>query len=474
MNVRIRGIYATALTRRFRAAGHDVVQVTDPIEERFDAAFDADPAALAVETSRDRQGVGLCGDREVVEAGRELLGIERDTFRWTDPTPFGAVHDGVVTDTRRGGASVSLGDGVGYLPFSDSDDYVDRGDRLRVQVTEQTPPWDDDDPRLSTTVRAPTPGGLAALVLGGEGIDAPDEGTAGLIDLLSVDLPDGWGVELDGNAKGASLAELEGALGAAAALADDLEADVDDGSDEDGNGSEGGSGDDLPRQLAEPYAGAWCWFGRESRFALDDVRGEVTPTMPGHHRIKAGSERASAAVDFVEALSNCEPESFPFDAVASGFGPREGETLAIEHGKPDGRLITLGRGEVIEYDPEGSVRVRREMSPGGTYDALGSRRESGDVAMTTLTEGRWWYPTVYKGAGGERKGTYVNVCTPVELFPDAARYVDLYVDVVKHGDGRVERVDEDELEAAVADGLVGEGLAGKARTVASSIERALG
>jgi predicted RNA-binding protein associated with RNAse of E/G family len=44
---------------------------------------------------------------------------------------------------------------------------------------------------------------------------------------------------------------------------------------------------------------------------------------------------------------------------------------------------------------------------------------------------------------------------------------------VKHADGTVERVDDDELDAAVAAGNVPEPLAEQARTVAASIERAL-
>ncbi|MCL7416947.1 MAG: DUF402 domain-containing protein, partial [Halalkalicoccus sp.] len=261
-------------------------------------------------------------------------------------------------------------------------------------------------------------------------------------------VPENWGVSLGRRAREASLAELEAGLSRAVALAGEFEA--------------GGS---------NPYASAWCWFGRESRFSLDELRREVTTTMAGHHRIKAGSRRASDAVDFAEAL--CEPPEFPFDAVASQFGPQAGDTLAMEHGKPDGRVITLGRGEVIEYDPEGSITLRREMTAGGSYDALGTPRESGDVAITTLKEGRWWYPTTYRDDEGEKKGTYVNVCTPVELFPKSARYVDLHVDVIKHPDGRVERVDDEELNAAVDAGLVSDELAEKARSVAAAIERAL-
>jgi Ribonuclease G/E len=224
--------------------------------------------------------------------------------------------------------------------------------------------------------------------------------------------------------------------------------------------------------VATPTAGRWVWFGRECRFALDDLRREVTTTMPGHHRTKAASEAASAGVDLVEAL--CDPAGeFPFGVVTDQFGPVVGDEVAIGHGKPDGRLIVLGRGEVTDRDAEGSLTLRREMSPGGDYDALGVPREAGDVAVTTVREGRWWYPTVYRDADGERKGTYVNVCTPVECFPEQVRYVDLHVDVVKHPDGTVERVDDDELDEAVAAGEVSEPLAEQARRVASAVERAL-
>ncbi len=448
MKATVRGIYATALTQLLVEADHEVVQASEPIEERFETAFENGPADLACGTSRDRQGVGLSGTPGALAEAKELLAVERDTFVWDDPTPLGSIHEGRVEGTRGGGALVSLDDGRGYLPFDESEEYVEEGDGVRAQVVEPSPPWSDDDPRLSTAIRAPTPGGLATLRKDESGIDAPDAETAGLVDLLSVDLPDGWGVSLGRRAREASLADLEAGLSRAEALAGEF----DDGD-------------------ATPYAGAWCWFGRESRFALDDVRREVATTMAGHHRIKAGSNRASDAVDFVEAL--CEIEGFPFDAVASQFGPREGDRVTIDHGKPTGRVITLGRGEVVEYDPEGSVTVRREMTSGGSYDALDMPREDGDVAVTTLKEGRWWYPTTYRDDAGASKGTYVNVCTPVELFPTSARYVDLYVDVIKHADGTVERVDGEELSEAVAIGLVSEPLAEKARGVAASIERAL-
>ncbi|MHC3436964.1 ribonuclease FAU-1 family protein [Natrialbaceae archaeon A-gly3] len=468
--VRVRGIYTTALTQLLNDEC-DVVQASDPIEERFDEEFAVSPSAVTVETTRDRQGVSVSGDPDGVEAvTSQLEDIAIDTFRWDADVPAGAVFDAEVIEAEGGrGAVVDLGDGRrGYLKYDDVDGYVDAGDRYRVQVQEATPPWSDDRPLVSPTLEVE--GGLVILSRGREGISAAGNGDraaelVGMTDLLSVEVPDGWGVRWRHAAEDADLETMGEALKRAVNRAQALEAEVD---------AEDVPGD--PRAVVAPGTTSWIWFGRESRAALDDLRREVETTMAGHHRIKAADRAASAAVDFAEAVcadGSLEDGDFPFEVVARKFGPEAGDRLTLGHGKPDGRLISLGRGDVTELDPEGKVTVEREMHGGGTYDALGTPKDEGDVAVTKLREGRWWYPTTYKGADGETKGTYVNVCTPVELFPDCARYVDLYVDVIRRPDGTVEVVDEDELEAAVEDGLVSEELAEKARNVATAVERAL-
>ena len=474
--VRVRGIYATALTRSLLDAGHDVVQASPPIRRRFDADLPAADHDASVETTDDRQGVGVAGDPDAVATLREhLLDVGHDALAWDDPAPLGAVFDGVVSETLGGGAVIDLGESgaEGYLPFDNTDGYVGEDDILRVQVLSPAAPWEDDRPVLDTRIRAMA--GLATLVPGREGVrvsgadDADARELAGMTDLLSVDAPDGWGIEWSRDARDADMDALGDALARASEHARTLDGALEEPQNE-------------PGPLASPTAGAWVWFGRECRFALDDLRRRVTTTMPGHHRTKAASRSASAGVDLAEALVASDefardPDAdtdFPFGVVTDQFGPHVGDRVAIGHGKPDGRLIVLGRGEVTDLDPsDGSVTVERRMTAGGSYDALDARREAGDVATTTFREGRWWYPTVYRDEDGERKGTYVNVCTPVEAFPDAVRYVDLHVDVVKHGDGRVERVDDDELDEAVERGELTERLAEKARSVATALERAL-
>ncbi|NHN57518.1 MULTISPECIES: DUF402 domain-containing protein [Halorussus] len=496
--VRVRGIYTTALTERLRE-DFDVVQASPPIRRRFDADFDAVEYDVTVETTDDRQGVGVSGSGatggssgersesdgvsgtpDAVEAvADDLAAVGVDAFRWPDPAPRGAVFDAAVTDTLGGGAVVDLGVREGYLSFGRVDRRVDEGDRVRVQVHDPAPPWADHRPVLGTEVQVF--GGVASLSTGVDRVVAAgDEATrtelARTTEMLPTEVPDGWGVRWEYAAEDASMDAMDDALGRAG---DRAEAVDDALAEAPGSPADADRGD-LPRRLVAPEATTWCWFGRESRFGLDADRRTVTTTMPGHHRVKAARESASAAVDFVEDLwaetegLGTADDDFPTGAALRQFGPSEGDRVEIAHGKPDGRCFSLGRGEVTECDPEsGKVTVRREMSGRGTYDALGTDRERGDVAVTKFREGRWWYPTVYRSEDGASKGTYVNVCTPVELFPGAARYVDLHVDVVKFPDGGVERVDDDELDDAVETGDVAPDLAERARSVASSVERAL-
>ena len=465
MNVRIRGIYTTALTELFRG-DHDVVQASPPIRERFDGTFEVDVADATVRTTDDRQGVGVAGEAAAVRRVREYLDdVGRDTLAWENPAPRGAVFQGVVSETLGSGAVVDLGtvDGrsvSGFLSYDRVEGYVEEGDAHRLQVAVSAPPWDDSRPSVATTLRVP--GGLVELRRGGE----PRGETARMADLLSVDPPEGWTPRWSRAAEDADLEAMAAALERASERAETVMSAV------------AATDGEEPGRIVAPQVGAWVWFGRESRFELDAVRERVTPTMTGHHRVKAGDDDASTAVDFLEAVcgdgSAVDTDGeLPFEAVTGAFGPREGDLIAIGHGKPEGRTIVLGRGEVTGMEADGTVTVERAMTGGGTYDALGVERREGDVATTTFVEGRWWYPTVYRSADGDHRGTYVNVCTPVEVFPDCARYVDLHVDVVKRPGGEVRRVDDDELDAAVEAGDVPEPLAERAREVAASIENAL-
>ncbi|MFC7073308.1 DUF402 domain-containing protein [Halovenus rubra] len=475
MTIRVRGIYTTALTALF----DDVVQASPPIQQRFEESFPVAPATVSITTTSDRQGVCITGQaKRVAEVGETLNNSGLDTFVWQAQLSRGAVFAGEVVETLGSGALVECGavdgeqldtpvagDRCGFLPYSKTGDRIETGDTLQVQVDEPRPPWTDGRPVLDTTLRIH--GELASLIRG----NSTSHGQPELAEILPSDPPSGWSVTWNNTADDAGLDALDDTLDTLGARAEKLDAAL---SDVESPGAI------APHCYWPGEATCWVWFGRESRFSLDAVRREVVTTMPGHHRVKAGANEASAAVNFVETLCDDlgvgetpEDEAFPFAVVTNQFGPREGDSIHIEHGKPDGRLFDLGAGEVTERATSGKLTVTREMSPGGDYDALGVKRQAGDIAITKFEEGRWWYPTVYRSDSGETRGTYVNVCTPVEVFPDSVRYVDLHVDVVKHADGAVERVDDDELDEAVEAGHISTELAEKARAVADAISKSL-
>lgn len=464
--VRVRGIYATALTSRLTEADFDVVHPSPVIDDRFDSSFGTEEIDVDIDTTQERQGIEVWGTSDGVEhVTAEIGDVAVDTFSWEAVAPRGAIFDTEVLRTTRGGAIVSLGSGrEGFLPFGSTENYLDDGDRVRVQVHDPQPPWSTDRPVVSPDIEAP--GILASLV---KGVDAQVVGTPDgrqehelvrTTELLSTDIPDDWGVRWEYPAEDADVESLNAALSRVVERAESIDAELE---------ADTATGN----RIAKPTSGVWLWFGRESRFELDDHRATVTATMIGHHRIKAGGDGAGSAVDFAEHLG-VDSDEFPFQAVTDVFGPDVGDQVTIRHGKPDGRCLTLGRGTVTDRSIEKTrITVDREMSTSGTYDGIGTDREPGDVATTRFAEGRWWYPTVYRADDGRMKGTYVNVATPIEIFPTTVRYVDLHVDVVKQPDGTVNVVDEDELEEAVTADDLTEEIAEKATAVATKVKNAL-
>lgn len=450
--IQIRGIYATALTELF-SDNTTIVNASNPIERRFDQQFPIKEPDVVIRTTKNRQGVGLHGEKSVVESlRRRLESIAIDSFSWSDNAPLGAIFDAVVTETLDSGAILDLGCREGFLPDNATEEEIEVGESYRVQVHEPIPPWRDRRPSVGPTFRIF--GTLAELREDRDGISVANSNPAianelaRTTELLSEDPPEGWGLQWSQLASEADLEALETALSSLRERAMK-----------------------LVEQNVSDRATGWVRFGRDSRFALDEFRASIENTLTGHHRIKAGGSRASDAVDFAERLGVTDNE-FHFEAVAKTFGPTAGEEIEIKHGKPDGQQFSLGTGEVL--DREGAtITVRREITGSGTYDGLETPKESGDVATTTFREGRWWYPTTYKGAEGESKGTYVNVCTPLEIFPDWVSYVDLYIDVIRRPDGTITQLDMVELDEALAAGHISEALSKRAHDVADGVERAL-
>lgn len=461
---RVRGMYATAVTELLLDAGITVVDPSPTIATRFDADFPETRADVSIRATEDRQGLRIDGPPDAVDRiGSPISRIAVDTFRWQADHPVTAVYAGRVTETSHAGATVALGHGRGFLPHSRTTRDVELDEAVAVQVIDPEPPWSPG--RRPVVSMIPQVEGTYLTLVADEDeapISAPTRELHGLVDLLAPELPDGWGIEVSPAAADQSLDVLEADLDLATERAERVDRPLRAATDATG----------PPARMTTVVATTWCRVGRLGRFELDERRARVTPTFDGHHRIKAAGEEAGRAVDFIERLGATEV-GFDADAVLDTFGPTVGDRVQLEHGKPTGESIVLGRGAVTDRPRAGAIAVRRELGAGGTLDGFDAPKEAGDVAETTFVEGAWWYPTVYRDESGTRKGTYVNVGTPVELYPERVRYVDLYVDVVKDAAGEVRVLDEDELAAAVEEGTVSAPLADRARDTARDLVEAM-
>jgi len=200
-------------------------------------------------------------------------------------------------------------------------------------------------------------------------------------------------------------------------------------------------------------------FPGYSKSQLDEIRRSVTPTIRGHHLYKACGGVVSSAVDMAE---NLLVKGRPSDEVEELFRrtitpcfPFEGSRIEIDHIKLNDPSFRLGwaRVERLEED-KGLIRVRRRLIGRGLYDGLKMEKRPGDYAITEARLGEWYLITRYFSRGGHLRGTYVNLNTPIELYPNNLRYVDLEVDICIWPDGEMRVLDMKLLEEAVIQGLV--------------------
>ena len=197
-------------------------------------------------------------------------------------------------------------------------------------------------------------------------------------------------------------------------------------------------------------------FPALSKENLDKIRGSVTPTINGHHYYKACGVNISSALDMAEKLLEKggpreEVEKLLKQTIRAKY-PIVGSLIEIEHVKLHGKVFNLGKAVIEAFDHPGSlIRFRRVFKKKGIYDGLKTEKAPSDYAVTEAKIGEWHFKTRYFAKDGRYKGTYINLNTPIELYPQGIRYVDLEVDVCVWPNGRVKKLDEKKLKEATAE-----------------------
>ena len=208
-----------------------------------------------------------------------------------------------------------------------------------------------------------------------------------------------------------------------------------------------------------------------AKSTLDEWRNRVLPTVPRHHQFRI------IASDYVNLLEEKTLSSHPEKRESVGRSMEKsliwdtfekGKEIKIEHVKVDGEVIYLSEGVILETDFDRKTLVlKRSRFRGRTkYDGLGIEKREGDYAISEIQEGFWYYQHTYFRSDGSLIGRYVNINTPVEVYPDRIRYVDLEIDVVQMPDGQVFVTDEKDLEERFKAGHLGKELMERAKKAA--------
>jgi hypothetical protein len=446
--VKVRGIYSTALTKFFIDNGIEVVDPSETVNERFDLNCESNSADVLVYDKEDMNGITVNG------SGSERIATILQSYFYDTAVKkieTGAIYAGRIKriDTRQNNLYVDLGNGEeGILSLHDYWGFLREGEKLLVQVKgmvrgmkllstklrlfgENTILIKDGFTKVSKHIRNQAERQRLTRIAGSVKIE-------------------GWGILWKSHATGKTDAELVTEINKLAEKEKALKAEFND------------SG---PRMLESGTSMHIIDFGSLSKQGLDKLRSSVTLTIPGHHFLKSGGY--TVLTDFAEALE--KPDEFVvarINSVLKADGPRPGMTYEIVHKKPGSRDLTF-RG-TVEESSEDKIVIRRKLVPGGRLDGIGASINDGDYALTTFRPNSWYVVHKYFGKDGFKKGVYVNINTPVEVYPRFARYIDLEVDVVERND-KLELIDVEKLQHISAAGIVKKELADRALEVANHI-----
>jgi len=464
VKARVRGVYTTSLTKLLLDHGFGIVQASATTTQRFALKEDDSSPDLDVYDRRDRQGVKALGKAAPVDKFVSILQslLEDVVVRKWSVTADG-IYKGILkeADAATHTVFVDIGSAIGVLS-----DLEIPSQRTEQQLLVQVERWrlGSRQPMLTTQIKIP---GTNAVLIPGRQVR------------ISRKIMD-WQVRTRLRQLGEELAtESWGVLwrtSAANQSSDSLRNEI---------VTLLKNGEAVTKEAEHVEAPAMLWEGNHfadvefpalSKKRLDGVRKAVAPTIDGHHCYKASGQRVSTALEMAERLlekgySQAEVNDLFRQTIETEF-PSVGSWIKIEHVKPDGKVFHLGPALVEALDQDESfIRFRRVFKRPGVYDGLKTPKQPDDYAVTEAKMGEWHFKTRYFSKEGEIKGTYINLNTPIELYPYAIRYIDLEADVCVWPDGRVETLDMEKLEEALIKGLVTEKLVAIVKEKISEIIR---
>ncbi len=445
VRVRVRGVYATALTGLLLDSGFQVVQASRVISERMSIPQLRLPADATVKNNdRDPGEVLVIGYPWAVE---EVLRAFREKLKYSLYLKgLLPVHATIVATVKgwEQGVCKAVVRGVEVLVTGVSAEDCVAGERI-VGFVRRTGVRGGEKPVVEPGVKVvgdyamlyKQPGRVVVTI--SEHVRSPER-RALLHAIASEYTSRGFSVHWRSSSGVAEDEKLVEELKLLAERIEELEKRVREAGEE-GVYSEG---EDV----------ALVALSSIDKEFLDSVRARYVPTTPLHHMIKSVDQELSPIVDFADTLVACCVERERMrrgivEYIATEL--RRRGRVRLLHQKLDGNVLKLGEPFVsfVEVRDAGiSLVLRRSVRSPGIYDGLGVEKKPGDVIETSVETGEWRIVHRYYSADGELKGVYVNINTPPEILPSVIRYIDLEVDVVKLPGSKPRLVDLEALEEA--------------------------
>lgn len=444
VNVRVRGIYATAISKILLDSGFKLVEASDKVRERLGLEFDVAPCDVTVKDAESPDELLVIGFPKEAKAVYDAL-VDRlkYVFTWLSPIELHSVYVGIVVERRGELCVVDIGGIRGSLyPCRE-----DSGSRIVVGV--KKPPVKPGE-KLQLTRNFKIVGKYVALQHGepritfSEHIYDPDIKAKLSTIAVSKLMGTGLGVHFRSSSK---FAEAEAILSEIDSLLVDYR-----------NILKNAENLNNPTKLRDGEFIALLGLTSLAKRLLDEYRRQVTFTVDMHHSLK--SMGLSDLVDFAEHVF------LHSGTTGEGTGPgiasyivkevmRKGE-VELVHVRPTGEVLRLHSGRVVSakaFKDRVVIVIERTIRSEGLYDGLGTERKPGDVDYVVVDTSR---PTLSHNyfRGDSWLGSYININTPPEVAPGTVKYHDLLVDVVAYPSGEIRVVDLEELENAYRQGIV--------------------
>ena len=463
--LRIRGLYATALTSLFRQHHQDweIVQPDDEVRACLPDDWRMDSPDVAIDEQPDFQGVRdtlrLSGSGDGIERVLDVLQQHfTDVIIRRSGMQVGSMYMGLVglVSRERRQSIVYLGGQLsGTLPMGPDDRGPDIGARIPVRI-EALGNGPDRRPQLSAVLTVP--GRYAVLSMTSAVRISKQITSAGarerLQQLGNAQETKGWGIIWRTAAQNAADEVLSEEIQDLVQQAGDLRERL--------SGAKALGylyGGDVSTQAEMPG---------DAKRLCDDLRAELLPTLPGHHKYKAQGDVYGATVDALEKELPAEVlrnRTAPLGVLASVNAMESPlrDTLRVRmRTLRDGRS-TRYEGQRVAYDLDaGWIELRQELRNKDSYpDGLRLDKRPGDYTITRFQEGGWHYVMRFYGRQGAWKADYLGIATPTAIFSDQLHLVDLGASVCHSPEQPAELIGIESLQEQQNQGLVGAALVSK-------------